>query len=143
MRPDPSVLCLLFAGILSLIIGIFSTLVAGEQWDCVYSDDFALSYPIWLLIDGIVLMVVGALILIFAIAAKFVCGNLPMEILFTLAILQYAWAVVGSVLFFAQVFSSCAINTVIYEFGLGIFILQTIAVMAIVAYSLLTNCSEE
>jgi hypothetical protein len=133
------ILCFAFFG---LALGIAAVTIANHYGDdpCIgVYDGISFEYGTWLFVYGWVqiavfigVCVIGAFLAIAMFAnnvALASCSGCLLVVSFALSMMfQFAWYVVGGVLYFTEVFQTCPRSSPLYVFGLTLFILQSLSV---------------
>jgi hypothetical protein len=118
----------LFLCFLCSCFGIVTTSVSlfGPEGRCItnYNGKF-IPYSLWLFLDGVLLMIVGAGAMLSDDPERFVCCGV-----LSLMVSMY---VVGMIAFFTQIYNVCEADSFTYGFGWVVFLLQGIGEVAAVS----------
>lgn len=145
-KPNYWVYVGIFLLFLNFIFSIASIVISDK-----FGNDFCIgiyqgvsfSYGVWLTVNGWTGIAIICFLTFFGAITKFneddkcisgLCWVYTIFIFILYLLFQFAWYIVGGILFFTEIHSTCEKGKPLYDFALGLFIVQTFFMIFIVLF---------
>ncbi len=116
-------------GVMAFGVGIIAIAWNCGHDPCIRPDSIYPDYGTWMWMDGILLLLCSGAIFLYVLQSEPNESVVSYELLGSLCAVFFIWHVIGVVCFFKQVFPFCSSMSLVSNYGLAVFILQTIALL--------------
>lgn len=138
-----TIIFIICASSLSVTSIVISNKFSNDECIGAYNG-ISFSYGVWLDVNGWTGLAMVCFIVIFGTLYKIlqrtnerisnIIGTIGLGGIIFYAIFQFIWYIIGAVLYFVEVYSTCAKGTPLYDFGLTLFVIHTIITICVIAY---------